>query len=62
MTYADLADKISRMTKEQYFSDVTIYLSSKDECYKVDRLEFTDEQEEDRLDNGHPILILDGVE
>ena len=58
MTYLELADKISRMTKIQAYSDVTIHLSSKDEYYKVEHLELTDDNEEDRLDDGHPVLIV----
>lgn len=58
MTYLELADKISRMTKIQAYSDVTIHLSSKDEYYKVEHLELSDDNEEDRLDDGHPVLIV----
>jgi hypothetical protein len=58
MTYLQLADSISRMTKEQAYSDVTIHLSSKDEYYKVEHIEITDDNEEDRLDDGHPVLII----
>ncbi len=58
MTYLELADKISRMTKEQAYSEVMIHLSSKDEYYKVDHIDITDENEEDRLEDGYPALIV----
>ena len=58
MTYRDLLSKILKMTNAQMYSDVTIHLSSKDEYYKVEHLELTDDNEEDRLDDGHPVLIV----
>ena len=59
MTYLQLSDILSIMTKEQLCTDVTIYLSGKDEYYKVEDNEFyTDDMVEDRLDHGHPFLIV----
>ena len=59
MTYKQLAEKIlSTFTQEQLSSDITIYLSSQDEFYKIDHLELTNDEEEDRLDDGHPILVV----
>ena len=59
MTYKQLAEKIlSTFTQEQLSSDITIYLSSQDEFYKIDHLELTNDEEEDRLDDAHPILVV----
>lgn len=49
------------MTADQLVSDVTIHLHSQDEYYSVDHYELTDDNEEDRLDDGDPFLVvLDG--
>ena len=46
------------MTEEQLDCDVTIHLHSKDEFYAIDHIELVSAQEEDRLDDGHPVLIV----
>ena len=58
MTYRDLRDKILRMNNAQLDSKVVIHLSSKDEYYKVEHIEITDDNNEDRLEDGHPALIV----
>lgn len=63
ITYREMGEKINRMTDEQLDSHMTVHLQSKDEFFAVDHYELTDDQEEDRLDDGHPILVvLDGEE
>ncbi len=57
-TYEQLAEYIERMTPEQRQMSVTIHLNSTDEYYPVDHAELTNDQEEDRLDDGHPVLIV----
>lgn len=58
MKYRDLLRKCEQMTDEQLDMDVTVHLSSCDEFFNVDHLELTDDQEEDRLDDGHPVLVI----
>ena len=60
MTYLQLSAILSIMTKEQLCTDVTIYLSDKDEYYKVGDNDFSmaDDMVEDRLDHGHFFLIV----
>lgn len=66
MKYRDLLDKCKRMTEEQLNMDVTIHVNkltvSDDEFLKVDHLELIDVQEDDRLDDGHPILVIFDIE
>lgn len=62
MKYRELLDKCIRMTKEQLDMDVTVHVASSDEFFGVDHLELTDDQEEDRLDDGHPILVIIDIE
>lgn len=58
MTYEALKDIISEMRPEQLKSDVTIWLSIDDEFYPVKKVEITDGEKEDRLDDKHPVLIV----
>lgn len=58
MNWRALKIKISRMTDEQLDMDVTVHLSSFDECFPVDHLELSDENEDDRLDDGSPVLVV----
>lgn len=58
MTYGQLKDYIDRMNPEQLASTVTIHLDSVDEFFPVDHAELVNDQEEDRLDDGHPILVV----
>jgi len=61
MTWGELIEKIDAMTSEQLRSVVTIHLHSRDEYYAVDHFELVNDNEEDRLDDGHPFLVvLDG--
>lgn len=59
ITYRQLAKKIATMTEEQLDSHVTVHLDSVDEFFPVDHYELNDaEQEDDRLDDGHPVLVV----
>lgn len=58
ITWKELGRKIQAMTADQLLSDVTIHLHSQDEYYSVDHYELTDDNEEDRLDDGHPFLVV----
>lgn len=58
MTYEALKDIISEMRPEQLKSDVTVWLSIDDEFYPVKKVEITDGEKEDRLDDKHPVLIV----
>lgn len=58
ITYRQLQTIISRMNEEQLDCTATIHLHSKDEFYAVDHIELVSEQEEDRLDDGHPVLVV----
>ena len=58
MTWLKLKQYIERMTQEQLNQDVTIHLDSKDEFFAVDHAELCDSNEEDRLDDGHPYLVV----
>jgi hypothetical protein len=59
MTYKELAEKIlNTFNDDQLYYDVTIHLGSNDEYYKIDDLALTNDEEEDRLDDGHPILVV----
>lgn len=58
MTYQQLKDYCDRMTPEQLAASVTIHLGSKDEFFPVDHAELVSDQEEDRLEDGHPILVV----
>jgi hypothetical protein len=56
ITYKQLQDYISRMTPEQLDQNVTVWID--DEFLPVDHAELVDNNEEDRLDDGHPILVI----
>lgn len=58
MNYLDLKQKISNMTEEQLLQNVTIHFGPNDEYYQVDHLELANDQEDDRLDDGHAFLIV----
>lgn len=61
ITWNELYAKIMRMNSAQLATDVTIHLQSDDEFYPADHLELVNDNEEDRLDDGHPFLVvLDG--
>lgn len=62
MKYRDLLDKCEQMSEEQLNMDVTVHVASSDEFFKVDHLELTDDQEDDRLNDGHPILVIFDIE
>ncbi len=60
MTYKQLAEKIlNTFTDEQLNSDVTVHTSSADEFHRVDHMELVNDNEEDRLPDGFPILCID---
>ena len=60
MTYHELAHKIlDTFTYDQLHSDVTVHISSVDEFHKVDHMELVNDNEEDRLPDGFPILCVD---
>jgi hypothetical protein len=46
------------MNSEQLMQHVTIHFGPNDEYYQVDHLELANDQEEDRLDDGHPFLVV----
>jgi hypothetical protein len=46
------------MNEEQLDSNVTIHLDSIDEFLPVHHAELVNDNEEDRLDDGHPVLIV----
>lgn len=56
ITYRQLQDYISRMTEEQLNANVTVWID--DEFLSVDHAELVNDNEEDRLDDGHPILVV----
>jgi len=56
ITYRQLQDYISQMTEEQLNANVTVWID--DEFLSVDHAELVNDNEEDRLDNGHPILVV----
>jgi len=56
MNYLQLQEYISRMTPEQLNCTVTVWFD--DEFFPVDHAELTNDNEEDRLDDGHPILVV----
>lgn len=56
ITYRQLQDYISRMTEEQLNANVTVWID--DEFLSVDHAELVNDNEEDRLDDGHPILVI----
>lgn len=58
MTYRELSEWIQQMTPVQLDSTVTVHLGEEDEFYPVDHGELTNDQEEDRLDDGHPYLVV----
>lgn len=68
MTYKELATFIiERMSEEQQYCDVTVLaldVEMGDEFYKVDAVEFLDENDcdfGDRLDPNHPYLTYSWV-
>lgn len=61
MTYEDLYAYIGKMTPEQRQMTVTVHLPE-DEFIAVHHAELTNDQEEDRLDDGHPYLVVLGAE
>lgn len=58
ITYKQLQQAIARMNDAQLNCNAVIHLHSKDEFYAVDHIELVSEQEEDRLDDGHPVLVV----
>ena len=58
MIWAQLQAKIAAMTEEQLLSDVTVYINRSDEFIPVEHFELCNDNEEDRLDDGHPYLVL----
>lgn len=58
MRYRELFVQCSKMTDEQLDADVVIHLHSEDAFFAVDHLELVDCQEEDRMPDGHPVLIV----
>lgn len=58
ITYRILREKIDQMTSDQLDSAVTAHLGLCDEFVPVDHLELVDSNEDDRLDDGHPVLII----
>lgn len=58
MTYEQLKEKIMQMTAEQLACDVTVFNGNDDEYYPIDHLELTNDQEDDRLDDGHPFMVM----
>jgi hypothetical protein len=46
------------MTPDQLDSAVTAHLGLCDEYVPVDHLELVDSNEDDRLGDGHPVLII----
>lgn len=58
ITYRELNVLINKMTDEQLDCNVTVCLED-DELFQVNHLELNDaDQEDDRLDDGHPVLIV----
>jgi len=58
ITYRELNVLINKMTDEQLDCNVTVCLED-DELFPVNHLEINDaDQEDDRLDDGHPVLIV----
>ena len=58
ITYKQLKEFINRMTPKQLESNVTIHIDGIDEFVSVDHAELVNDNEEDRLDDGHPVLIV----
>jgi hypothetical protein len=58
ITYRQLQQYIEKMNEEQLDSNVTIHLDSIDEFLPVHHAELVNDNEEDRLDDGHPVLIV----
>lgn len=59
VTYRRLYDWIGNMNEDQLCATVTVHLGDQDEFFPVGALLLNDaEQEDDRLDDGHPILAI----
>jgi hypothetical protein len=61
MTYRELAEYISKLNDEQKDSDVTVFVADQDEFYPlVAGCPVSEAKEigEDRLDEGHPYLVI----
>jgi hypothetical protein len=61
MTYLELAERIQTMTEVQLNTDVTIYDSSIDEFYPLDKdtpLLVGNDDTNDVLDTDHPYLVI----
>ena len=56
MTYRELAEMILDLNEEQQNQDVTVQ-DLEDELLPVKQLCFADPAFEDRLDEGHPVLL-----
>lgn len=57
MKYKELLLKCQQMNNEQLNMDVVVHIHHMDEIFKIDHIELVNDQEEDRLDDGHPLLI-----
>ena len=58
MKWSELKIKIDAMTDSQLDSDVTVFLDETDEFIRADHFELCNDNEEDRLDDGHPYLVI----
>ena len=58
MKWRDLLRKIEVMTLDQLNSDIVVVPMATDSILFVDHFELSNDQEEDRLADGHPVLVL----
>jgi len=58
MNWNDLRKKTDAMDASQLFMDVVVYCNGSDEFMPVSHFELCNDTEEDRLDDGHPYLVL----
>jgi hypothetical protein len=58
MTYAELLNILYAMPKDRLEDDVVVFDAEEDEFYPVSSAEFSNEETNDVLDQGHLFLVL----
>lgn len=60
MTYKELAERISRLTREQQNMDVTVSCDASEECFRANYFHVTQKDDflNGVLDTGHPIIAI----
>ena len=57
-TYRQLLNHLQSIPEQNLDDTITVLLSDQDEMMPVVGIEFSDEEKEDRLDEGHLYLVI----